>query len=94
MAGETQKLDHAKDQREALLGPIAALKQKRKEQSSRLQFEIFDQFRLLNYSGEVQTVPEIFRALGEEIPPAGAGDCAGPKLLQYAFQQNVRNNFV
>ncbi len=90
MAGETQKLDHAKDQREALLGPIAALKQKRKEQSSRLQFEIFDQFRLLNYSGEVQTVPEIFRALGEEIPPAGAGDCAGPKLLQYAFQQNVK----
>lgn len=90
VATQARNIDQAKELLDGLLNPILALKQKRKEQSARLQFEIFDQFRLLNLKGEVQTVPEIFRAWGEEIPPAGAGDCAGPKLLQYAFQQKLK----
>lgn len=90
VATQTQLIDQGKAWLADLQAPIEALKQQRKEQSACLQFEIFDQFRLQNVNGEVQTVPEIFRALGEEVPPAGAGDCAGPKLLQYAFQQKLK----
>lgn len=90
VSAQAKNVDQAKELLDGLLNPILTLKQQRKEQSARLQLEIFDQFRLLNLKGEVKTVPEIFRALGQEVPPAGAGDCAGPKLLQYAFQQNLK----
>ncbi len=70
--------------------PIETLKSERKRKSARLQSQIFDQFRLLNLNQEVKSVTEIFSEQGEEVPPAGAGDCAGPKLLQYAFQNQLK----
>lgn len=73
-----------------LLQPIETLKQERKQKSARLQRDIFSQFKLLNLNNEVKSVSAIFKEQGEEVPPAGAGDCAGPKLLQYSFQQNLK----
>ncbi|PTN10029.1 tRNA pseudouridine32 synthase / 23S rRNA pseudouridine746 synthase [Mangrovibacterium marinum] len=90
IAEHKQQLEQLQKQLAGLLAPLEAMKQQRKEQSARLQGEIFDQFRLLNYRQELKTVSAIFREQGEELPPAGAGDCAGPKLLQYAFQQQLK----
>jgi tRNA pseudouridine32 synthase/23S rRNA pseudouridine746 synthase len=33
---------------------------------------------------------EIFENALYKNPPAGAGECAAPKLLQYAFQHNMK----
>ncbi|WP_163713030.1 RluA family pseudouridine synthase [Mangrovibacterium lignilyticum] len=90
MAEQKREVELAQKIWTSLLEPLEALKEQRKVKSAQLQFEIFDQFRLLNDKAEVKTVPEIFRELGEDTPPAGAGDCAGPKLLQFAFQQKLK----
>lgn len=65
---------------------LQALKQERKARSARLQQRLFAQFRVLNYRGEVKDLCEIFADTVQRVPPAGAGECAAPKLLQYAYQ--------
>ena len=72
-----------------LEAPIQKLKDQRKTQSASLQQQLFDQYNFLNSKGEVKNVREIFRQTLEGIPPAAAGDCAAPKLLQYAFHQQL-----
>jgi tRNA pseudouridine32 synthase/23S rRNA pseudouridine746 synthase len=64
---------------------ISTLKDKRKAHSIALQNKIFDQYHFLNQAGEQKSLIELFRNAGYKNPPAGAGECAGPKLLQYAF---------
>ena len=64
---------------------IRQLKTERKERSSALQQRLFSQFRLLNRKGETRDLCDIFAHTAHNIPPAGAGECAGPKLLQQAY---------
>lgn len=64
---------------------IAELKSERQRRSSALQLQLFEQFRILNSRGEVKTLVELFAPTPQIIPPAGAGECAAPKLLQYAY---------
>lgn len=64
---------------------IRQLKTERKERSSALQQRLFSQFRLLNRKGETRDLCDIFAHTAHKIPPAGAGECAGPKLLQQAY---------
>lgn len=64
---------------------IGALKKERKTRSAKLQQAIFEQFTFLNISGEHKSLGDIFQANAAAPPPAGAGECAAPKLLQYAF---------
>jgi len=66
---------------------IEALKKERKERSAALQQRLFEQFSMLNYRGEARNLYDIFADTIQQIPPAGAGECAAPKLLQYAYQQ-------
>lgn len=33
---------------------------------------------------------DIFKSTTQGIPPAGAGECAAPKLLQYAFKWEMK----
>lgn len=61
------------------------LKAERKTRSAALQQKLFEQFRMLNYRGEVKTLCEIFEQTVHKTPPAGAGECAAPKLLQHAY---------
>jgi len=68
---------------------ISAIKTQRKKLSTRLQKKLFKQYRLLNSAGIEKDVIELFKESPFPIPPAGTGDCAAPKLLQYAFQQNL-----
>lgn len=69
---------------------IELLKNERKQRSARLQQLLFEQFRLLNARGEIKNVFDIFREEGQNNPPAGAGECAAPKLLQYAYKNGLQ----
>lgn len=68
---------------------ITALKQERKLKSRALQSKLFNQYQFLNESGEVKTLLDIFSNKIGETPPAGAGECAAPKLFNYAFQHGL-----
>ena len=57
--------------------------------SARLQDELFDRYRVRNALGEEMSVKEIF-ALKGLVPPGGTGDCAAPKLLNYAYLKGYR----
>lgn len=64
---------------------IDNLKKERKTRSANLQERIFKEFILLNAKGERKSVYDIFLNTKEQIAPAGAGECALPKMLQYAY---------
>ena len=64
---------------------ILQLKQERKTRSAALQLWLFRQFDMLNAKGEHKDLCEIFKDTPQGLPPAGAGECALPKLLQYAY---------
>ena len=64
---------------------IQELKTERKVRSAALQQQLFEQFRMLNYRGDVKTLCDIFEQTVHKTPPAGAGECAAPKMLQQAY---------
>lgn len=64
---------------------IDALKNDRKERSTRLQDRLFEQYTFNNINGVSKSLKHIFETTIFKTPPAGAGECAAPKLLQYAF---------
>lgn len=68
---------------------IEQLKQERKRRSAALQRKLFEQFRILNARSEVKDLCELFAPTYQGAPPAGAGECAAPKLLQYAYQHQL-----
>jgi tRNA pseudouridine32 synthase/23S rRNA pseudouridine746 synthase len=68
---------------------ISALKEERKTRSSALQQQIFTQYSFLNARKESKSLGEIFSSASFAIPPAGAGECAAPKLFHYAFTHNL-----
>ena len=69
---------------------IERLKTERKERSAALQRKLFEQFRMLNAQGEVKDLYTIFEQTVQKVPPAGAGECALPKLLQYAYLHQLK----
>jgi tRNA pseudouridine32 synthase/23S rRNA pseudouridine746 synthase len=64
---------------------IEALKNQRRERSAALQQQLFEQYEFLNKDGHRKSLQSIFNDSGLGAPPAAAGECATPKLLQYAF---------
>lgn len=75
-------------QREAQISAMPPGPEKSKA-SAELQEWIFSQYKVLNARGEELSVREIFAQRGL-VPPGGTGDCAAPKLLNYAFRQGLR----
>jgi tRNA pseudouridine32 synthase/23S rRNA pseudouridine746 synthase len=69
---------------------LTRLKEARRHYSISLQQQLFEQYHFLNEAGEEKSVSEMFRAALYKNPPAGAGECAGPKLLQYAFRKGMK----
>ncbi len=69
---------------------INELREERKTRSAALQRKIFDQYQFLNKDLRTTTATEIFAATPLLVPPAGAGECAAPKLFQFAFKHNMR----
>lgn len=68
---------------------ICLLKQERKKRSAALQEKLFGQFRMLNAKGERKDLCELFKSTPQGFPPSGAGECALPKLLQYAYSSDL-----
>ena len=68
---------------------IASLQEERKKRSAELQQWIFRQFQMRNALGDVKDLCDIFTDTPQGIPPAGSGECAAPKLLQYAYLQGL-----
>ena len=69
---------------------LKSLHRKRKQMSDELQRWLFAAYRMLNAKGEERDLIDIFREYTHAMPPAGAGDCCAPKLLQYAYQHCLR----
>ncbi|MDB9848807.1 pseudouridine synthase [Polaribacter sp.] len=67
---------------------IATLKKARKEASALLQKTLFEKFQFLNQQKETKALIDIFNNPAIK-PPAGAGECAAPKLLQFAFKNDL-----
>lgn len=59
------------------------------DDSRRIQDELFEKYRVHNALGEELSVKEIF-ALRGLVPPGGTGDCAGPKLMEYAYRNGMK----
>lgn len=68
----------------------AALKEQRRLRSATLQRKIFDSYAFLNAEKQEKSLLRIFEDFGIELPPAGAGECAAPKLLQYAYLHRLK----
>ena len=69
---------------------IIELREERHSRSAALQTALFKQFRMLNAKGESSDLIELFTPTPQRIPPAGAGECAAPKLLQYAYLHKLK----
>lgn len=73
---------------ERLKKQIEDLKSEREDQSRNLQRRIFRDFRFHNTKGEEKTLLDIFS--DEVMPPSGAGECAAPRLLEYAYRNDYQ----
>ena len=69
---------------------IDTLKNERKEKSAELQQQLFAQYVFLNKDGQPKSLQEIFSLTAYGKPPGGAGECATPKLLQFAFANGYK----
>lgn len=69
---------------------IETMKIERKKRSATLQRKLFEQFQILNAHGETKDLCRIFAQTIQKFPPAGAGECAAPKLLQYAYKHQLK----
>jgi len=69
---------------------LASLKEQRKQMSNTLQNKLFEQYRFLNANGQQASLRAIFKPTATPTPPAGAGECAAPKLLHYAFKHGFK----
>ncbi|ANQ18712.1 RluA family pseudouridine synthase [Vibrio natriegens] len=80
-----------KEQRLATLKhELSELKERRKTLSNALQHKLHRQYRFLNGLGQERDLVDIFATTTNPVPPAGAGECAAPKLLQYAFKHGFK----
>ncbi len=95
MKAELRRRRKAMEQAESTLNTqhstfLKSLQRKRKQMSDELQRWLFSAYRMLNAKGEERDLIDIFREYTHTMPPAGAGDCCAPKLLQYAYLHHLR----
>lgn len=75
---------------EKIVGELLVLKDIRAKKSAQLQQAIFKEYTFLNSNKENKSLLDIFQNTVFKTPPAGAGECAAPKLFQYAFLNNLK----
>lgn len=84
------KLNHLTNDIKSYEDRINALKEERKTKSNALQNQLFDQYQFLNQHKTKKGLREIFKDTAFQQPPAAAGECAAPKLLQFAFLNDLQ----
>ena len=85
-----RELDGIRKKKDEFTNIIEQLKEERRVKSSALQRKLFDQYSFLNQLGEKKSLLQIFEHTTDLFPPAGAGECAAPKLLHYAFSHQMK----
>ena len=80
-----QRIQECESVAAPLKAGIAAMKEERKRRSAALQRWLFEQFKVMNANGNEKSLLDIFAEYSGIVPPGGAGECAAPKLLQYAY---------
>ncbi|MCB4797366.1 RluA family pseudouridine synthase [Neotamlana laminarinivorans] len=83
-------IDDLKQKWNNLKHKIDLLKDLRQTKSAALQKQIHQQYKFLNALGETKDLLDIFKDTTLRVPPAGAGECAAPKLFQYAYENNLK----
>lgn len=68
---------------------INTLKIERQLLSQQTQKQLFDNYKILNFNGISKSISTIFREQTQKEPPAGTGDCCAPKLLNFAYQNQL-----
>ncbi|KFE68260.1 RluA family pseudouridine synthase [Hyalangium minutum] len=92
---EKRRADAAQEEERRALLPqkvkqerrLRSLERLRQKVCRELMKRIHDTYEVPNARGEHQPLRALY-GVGE--PPSGAGDCAGPKLLAYAFRNGLR----
>lgn len=69
---------------------INELKQNRKQLSKVYQNLIFEEFSFLNSKEESKNLYQLFEVENGVLPPSGAGECAAPKLFQFAYLSHLK----
>lgn len=85
-----QALEYLQTDFEKLENKVQGLKEKRSVASAKLQRQIFDEYKFLNAEGNWKSLHSIFKETELDLPPAGAGECAAPKLLQAAYEGSLK----
>ena len=85
-----ERVAQAQAQYDHYQSEIDHLKEERKNRSNALQQLLFAEYQFLNQAGETRSLEDIFKHTAVKKPPAGAGECAAPKLLQYAFEHELQ----
>ncbi|MEJ5992921.1 hypothetical protein WG904_00730 [Pedobacter sp. Du54] len=85
------KIENLKEQQfDGYEKQVQSLQKERRKFSVALQHRLFESYHFLNQEGDEKSLIQLFKEAGYKNPPAGAGECAAPKLLQYAFQHQLR----
>ncbi len=85
-----ERLEKTETELNFFINKITELKNERKQRSTNLQQRLFDNYKFLNAKKEYKSLQIIFGKELEIAPPAGAGECAAPKLLHYAYKNNLK----
>jgi tRNA pseudouridine32 synthase/23S rRNA pseudouridine746 synthase len=80
------KVSDAQREVDVFTNKINSKKEIRSFKSVQLQQQLFDNYAFHNQYKKSKSLGEIFK----NNPPAGAGECAAPKLLHYAFQNDLK----
>jgi tRNA pseudouridine32 synthase / 23S rRNA pseudouridine746 synthase len=84
-----EKITPLKEKVNIVLKELENLKNVRQTKSASIQQQLFEQYNFLNANGETKNLLSIFKETALQRPPAAAGECAAPKLLHYAFKNNL-----
>lgn len=85
-----ERLDVFQAKMDVYTAEIQSLKNERKRRSGALQQRLFESYSFLDSKKKAKSLGDIFNGVGQDQPPAGAGECAAPKLLHYAFKHELK----
>jgi tRNA pseudouridine32 synthase/23S rRNA pseudouridine746 synthase len=83
-------LDQLEESLHLFENQLSELREKRAAMSADIQARIFQSYTFLNVANQQKSLLDIFKDTPFKTPPAGAGECAAPKLLQYAFLNQLK----
>ena len=84
-----EKIAEIQSQLQVLRDEIVQLKDSRARMSDELQDWIFRQYTVHDAYGDSSSIADIFASRGL-VPPGGTGECAAPKLLEYAYRNGLK----